>query len=157
MYIRGLSKLRYQRKNADANSKYQFKKYTIVFDLSISKTKCSRTFEIVPFFKFKFFRQFIIDLYNTQRKMMSLRIGGNQSRQARATRDLKLGVRVLLKLSALILASIEFCGFESKSVARQLSTESLFFTRQNFTFSLLTTCKKVILFYKMYFASEDFV
>ena len=35
------------------------------------------------------------------------------------TRDLKLGVRVLLKLSALILASLEFCGYESKNVARQ--------------------------------------
>ena len=50
-HSRGLSKLRYQRKNADANSKYQFKKCTIVFDLSISKTKCSHC----PFFQIQIF------------------------------------------------------------------------------------------------------
>ena len=66
LYIRGLHILKYQGKNANADYDCYFKKSTIILDLSFSMTKCSWTFENVPFFKFKFSRQLSIELYKTQ-------------------------------------------------------------------------------------------
>ena len=66
MNYRGLHILKYQGKNANADYDCYFKKSTIILDLSFSMTKCSWTFENVPFFKFKFSRQLSIELYKTQ-------------------------------------------------------------------------------------------
>ena len=62
----------------------------------------------------------------------------------------------LLKLSAVLLASIEFCECEKKSVTWQRSLKLLVFTRHDFAFSVLTLFKKALLHLKIDFCFRTF-